>query len=259
MILLSTIPYRNRSYFPFIHASIQLHLTGTYCTTRIYCIFFLYTYVYCTAMTRKSVGFDKVWGLLCYILHWWCWGRGYDQRRRRWYHESVVARGAGGVWLVVTIRAERCRRGGGGRCRRRGWGGRGWQSEGGGRETKGQTPVIILFILWFLNVVISSLSCLYWWSICAFSILLSLALRFWNQILIWVSVRSNDSANSKRRGLYVYNSELSKTQHSQQKCVFIPWYVLVSLILELQSESLVGRERRPLSALASILASTTRH
>ena len=46
---------------------------------------------------------------------------------------------------------------------------------------------------------------LYWWSIWAFSILLSLALRFWNQILIWVSVRSKFSANSNLRGREMYS------------------------------------------------------
>ena len=46
---------------------------------------------------------------------------------------------------------------------------------------------------------------LYWWSKCAFSILLSLARRFWNQILIWVSVRSKASANSNLLGLDMYS------------------------------------------------------
>ena len=46
---------------------------------------------------------------------------------------------------------------------------------------------------------------LYWWSKCAFSILLSLALRFWNQILIWVSVRSKASASSNLLGLDMYS------------------------------------------------------
>ena len=39
-------------------------------------------------------------------------------------------------------------------------------------------------------------SYLRWWSIWAFSILFSLARRFWNQILIWFSVRHSISANS---------------------------------------------------------------
>ena len=46
---------------------------------------------------------------------------------------------------------------------------------------------------------------LYWWSKCAFSILLSLARRFWNQILIWVSVRSKASASSNLLGLDMYS------------------------------------------------------
>ena len=40
---------------------------------------------------------------------------------------------------------------------------------------------------------------------CAFSILLSLARRFWNQILICVSVRSSDSASSNLLGLEMYS------------------------------------------------------
>ena len=46
---------------------------------------------------------------------------------------------------------------------------------------------------------------LYWWSKCAFSILLSLARRFWNQILICVSVRSRASASSNLLGLDMYS------------------------------------------------------
>ena len=46
---------------------------------------------------------------------------------------------------------------------------------------------------------------LYWWSKCAFSILLSLARRFWNQIFICVSVRSSASASSNLRGLDIYS------------------------------------------------------
>ena len=46
---------------------------------------------------------------------------------------------------------------------------------------------------------------LYWWSKCAFSILLSFALLFWNQILICVSVKSNASASSNLLGLEIYS------------------------------------------------------
>jgi len=46
---------------------------------------------------------------------------------------------------------------------------------------------------------------LYCWSICAFSILLSLALLFWNQILICVSVSRRDSASSNLRPLEMYS------------------------------------------------------
>ena len=53
-------------------------------------------------------------------------------------------------------------------------------------------------VLWIITY-------LYWWSKCAFSIRLSLALRFWNHILIWVSVKSNASANSNLLGLDIYS------------------------------------------------------
>lgn len=52
---------------------------------------------------------------------------------------------------------------------------------------------------------------LYCWSICAFSIRLSLARRFWNHILIWVSDSRNDSASSKRRPRDMYSLRWNST------------------------------------------------
>lgn len=51
----------------------------------------------------------------------------------------------------------------------------------------------------------------YCWSICAFSILLSLARRFWNQILICVSDKCKLSASSNRRPLEMYSFRLNST------------------------------------------------
>lgn len=52
---------------------------------------------------------------------------------------------------------------------------------------------------------------LYCWSIWAFSMRLSLARRFWNQILICVSVNCKRSANSKRRPREIYSLRWNST------------------------------------------------
>lgn len=52
---------------------------------------------------------------------------------------------------------------------------------------------------------------LYCWSIWAFSMRLSLARRFWNQILICVSVNCKRSANSKRRPRDIYSLRWNST------------------------------------------------
>ena len=51
---------------------------------------------------------------------------------------------------------------------------------------------------------------LYWWSKCAFSILLSFALLFWNQILIWVSVKFKVRARLVLSSLDKYLSKEKK-------------------------------------------------
>lgn len=55
------------------------------------------------------------------------------------------------------------------------------------------------------------LSYLYCWSIWAFSMRLSLARRFWNQILICVSVNCNRSANSNRLPREIYSFRWNST------------------------------------------------
>lgn len=56
---------------------------------------------------------------------------------------------------------------------------------------------------------------LLYWSCCAFSILLSLARRFWNQILIWVSVSCKDVANSNLRRREMYSPLIYSCSNSR--------------------------------------------
>lgn len=67
----------------------------------------------------------------------------------------------------------------------------------------------------FGNVL--SCSYLYCWSICAFSMRLSLARRFWNQIFICVSVNCKHSANSKRLPRDMYSLRWNSTS-SRRVC-----------------------------------------
>lgn len=68
-------------------------------------------------------------------------------------------------------------------------------------------PCSVDFCLWKFQFTFRFHIYLYWWSIWAFSIRLSFARRFWNQILICVSLRRNATANSERLVRDTYSAD----------------------------------------------------